>query len=156
MFENLEQRRMFAVTALALFDTLYVRGDDAGNGISVEKSGSDLVVKQYVGGGHDGYAEFFRTPYSSVNSIRIYAHGGADTVTISDDVIKDATIYGGRGADYLKGGGGFNHLWGHGNSPGDPDFDPATDDGAADILVSGKGSTYSNGQKGSDTLTTDN
>jgi Ca2+-binding RTX toxin-like protein len=156
MFENLEQRRMFSVSAFALFGTLYVRGDDADNGISVERSGADVVVKQNVTGGHDGYVEFFRTPDSSVSSIRIYAYGGNDIVTISSDVTKYAVIYGGRGADYLEGGGGLNHLWGHGNTPGDPDNDPATDDGAADVLVSGKGNTVSYGQKGNDILITDN
>jgi Ca2+-binding RTX toxin-like protein len=154
MFENLEQRRMFSVSAFAFYNTLYVWGDSGNNGISVEKSGSDLVVKQYVGGG--SYAEFYRAPDASINDIRIYGYDGADTITISNDVTKDATVYGGRGADYLQGGGGYNHLWGHGNIAGDPNFDPATDDGAADTLVSGKGYTFSNGQKGNDTFVTDN
>jgi len=156
MFESLENRKLFSVTADAFHDTLYVWGDSYGNGLSVEKSGTDLVVKQYVGGGHSGYAEFFRVASSAVSKIRMYGYGGADTMTVADTVTQEATLMGGKGGDYLKGGGGMSYLWGHGNWAGSADHDPATDDSAADILVSGKGYAVHYGQKGNDSFYTDN
>src|SRR3954471_22784667 len=116
MLEDLENRRMFAVTAAAFHDTLYVWGDSASNGISVEKSGADLVVKQYVSG--SGYGEIFRASDAYVQSIRVYGYDGADTISIADSVTDPATVMGGRGGDYLKGGGGQTELWGHGNWAG--------------------------------------
>jgi Ca2+-binding RTX toxin-like protein len=62
---------------------------------------------------------------------------------------------GGRGGDYLKAGGGQTELWGHGNWAGSADHDPATDDAAADMLVSGKGYSIHYGQKGNDSHYTD-
>lgn len=155
LFENLEARRMFAVTASAFHNTLYVWGDAGSNGISVEKSGADLVVKQYVGGGRGGYSEVFRASDSYVTQIRAYGYDGADTITIGDTVTDEATVFGGRGADYLKGGGGMSRLWGHGDWAGDPSHDPATDDGSADILVSGPGYAIQMGQNGNDSHFTD-
>lgn len=155
MFETLENRKLFAVTASAFHDTLYVWGDANGNGLSVEKQGTDLVVKKYVGGGHAGYEEFFRVAATSVSKIRMYGYGGADTMTVGDTVTHEATLMGGKGGDYLKGGGGMSYLWGHGNWAGNADHDPATDDASADILVSGKGYAVHYGQKGNDSHYTD-
>ena len=156
MFENLESRRLYSVTAAAFHNTLYVWGDNLSNGISVEKSGADLVVKEYGGGGHSDYAEIFRASDAYVTNVQAYGYDGNDTITISDAVTDSATVYGGRGADYLKGGGGMSYLWGHGNWPGDASHDPATDDGAADMLVSGSGYAIQYGQNGNDSFFTDN
>jgi Ca2+-binding RTX toxin-like protein len=155
MFENLENRKMFAVTAAAFHETLYVWGDASGNGISVDKSGGDLVVKQYVGGGHSGYVELFRASDAYVKQIRAYGYDGNDTITIGDAVTDPATVMGGKGGDYLKGGGGESKLYGHGDWAGDPHHGPATDDAAADMLVSGKGYAMQYGQKGNDKHYTD-
>jgi Ca2+-binding RTX toxin-like protein len=154
LFENLESRALFSVTASDFHSTLYVWGDAASNGISVEKSGADLVVKQYVSG--SGYGEIYRCGDAAVDFIRVYGYDGADTISIADNVTDTATVYGGRGGDYLKGGGGMSYLWGHGDWAGSPDFDPATDDGAADILVSGPGYAIHYGQNGNDSFYTDN
>jgi Ca2+-binding RTX toxin-like protein len=151
--ETLESRVLFAVTASAFHNTLYVQGDSFSNAVSVEKSGTNLIVKQRTGG---AYVEFFRVADSAVSSIRIYGYAGADTLTVADNVTDDVTIYGGGDNDYLKGGGGMSHIWGHGDWAGNPDHDPATDDGANDILVSGKGYTIHYGQKGNDQFFTDN
>ncbi|QOV88783.1 calcium-binding protein [Humisphaera borealis] len=156
MFETLENRKLFAVTASAFHDTLYVWGDNNQNGLSVEKQGTDLVVKKYVGGGHAGYEEFFRVAASDVSYIRMYGYDGADTMTVADNVTEEATLMGGKGGDYLKGGGGMSYLWGHGNFAGDPNHGPTSDDSAADILVSGKGYAVHYGQKGNDSFYTDN
>jgi hypothetical protein len=155
MFETFEPRRMFAVTANAFHETLYVWGDNNNNGITIVKDGSDLVAKRYVSG--SGYVEFFRKSDSYVKYIRIYGYGGADTITIADTVTDEAEVYGGKGGDYIKGGGGMSRLWGHGDWAGDPSgqHDLATDDGAADILVSGKGYAIHHGQNGDDSFYTD-
>lgn len=154
MFETLENRQMFAVTAAAFHETLYVYGDAGNNGISVTKEGNDLVAKQYAGG---SYNEFFRASDAYVKSVRVYGYAGLDTVTINDNVTDPAHVYGGPGADYIKGGGGQSELWGHGNWPDDPSnaHNPSTDDSSADTLISGKGYAIQYGQKGNDTLLTD-
>jgi Ca2+-binding RTX toxin-like protein len=152
MLESLESRRMFSVTADAFHETLYIWGDNQNNGISVEKQGNDLVAKRYNG---SSYVEFFHASDSYVKNIRIYGYAGNDTISIADNVTDPAVIYGGKGADWLKGGGGQTELWGHGNWAGDPDHGPASDDSAADVTVSGKGYAIHYGQKGNDTLITD-
>ena len=153
MFETLESRKMFSVTAATIHQTLYVYGDADHNGISVEKSGPDLVVKKYVQG--SGYQQIFKASDAAVTAIRVYGYDGNDTISIADAVTDRATVYGGRGADFLKGGGGQAFLWGHGNFVGNPDLDAATDDSAADVTVSGPGYATHYGQKGNDTLLTD-
>jgi len=154
MFETCEMRRMMAVTADAFHNTLYVWGDANANGISVEKSGSDLVVKKYTSG--VGYSEIFRKADSYVNHVRIYGYDGADTITIADNVTDPATIMGGRGADYLKAGGGQSNVYGHGDWSDDPSGSHklSTDDSAADNLVSGAGYSILHGQKGNDSFYT--
>lgn len=151
LVETLENRKMFAVTADAFHSTLYVWGDNNGNGISVEKSGSNLVVKEYKGSGI-GYQPIFTVSESSVDQIRMYGYNGADTMTVNDNVTHKVTIYGGKGGDYLKGGGGDSFVWGHGDWAGDPDHGPASDDSAADILVASKGYSRLYGQKGNDSF----
>ncbi|HEX8912618.1 MAG TPA: calcium-binding protein [Humisphaera sp.] len=152
--QTLESRTLFSVSAADIHDTLYVWGDAGNNGLSVERAGSDLVVKKYVGG--SGYAEFFRTPAAGVTQVRVYGYAGADTISINDNVTLPVTVFGGKGADYIKGGGGpMNDLWGHGNWAGDADHGPASDDGAADTIVSGQGYAVQHGQKGDDLLFTD-
>lgn len=153
MYETLENRKMFSVTADAFHETLYVWGDANNNGISVEKSGANLVVKQYVGG--QGYQQLFSASDAYVKQVRVYGYAGADTISIADNVTDPATVYGGKGGDWIKGGGGQSDLWGHGDWAGNADHSQASDDGAADTIVSGKGYATHHGQKGDDTLITD-
>jgi len=151
--ESLESRRLMAVTASAFHNTLYVWGDAGNNGISVEKSGLNLVVKQYVSG--SGYVPLFTAdPSYNVSQVLVMGYAGADTISIADAVTQTTTVYGGPGADWIKGGGGTNYLWGHGNWAADPSgaHDPATDDAAADTLIGGKGYNVMLGQRGNDTM----
>jgi Ca2+-binding RTX toxin-like protein len=151
-FDWLESRRMFAVTADAFHNTLYVWGDAGANGISVEKSGADLVVKRYVSG--SGYVELFRSSDSYVNAVRIYGYDGPDTISVNDNVTDRTYIMGGRGADWIRAGGGENTVHGHGDWAADPSgsHNPATDDNATDTLIGGKGYNMLYGQNGNDTL----
>ena len=152
MFESLETRRHLSVTAADIHDTLYVWGDSGNNGISVEKSGVHLVVKEYQGAA--GYQNIFQVLNSAVNSVRIYGYDGMDTIQVANNVKKPTTIMGGRGADWMQGGGGHNMIWGQGNWNDDPSGShrPTTDDNAADTFVTGTGPTTMYGQGGSDSF----
>jgi hypothetical protein len=44
---------------------------------------------------------------SSFDRIVIDGKNGDDSIRISDDILKPATILGGKGDDFLKGGGGM-------------------------------------------------
>lgn len=155
MFEQLENRRHLSVTAADIHDTLHVWGDANNNGISVEKSGSNLVVKEYKGSGV-GYQPIFTVLASAVHTVRVYGYDGIDTVTINDNVTHKTVVQGGRGADWIKGGGGETTVYGHGNWADDPSgsHKPTTDDNAADTLVSGAGYAIMHGQGGNDSFFT--
>jgi hypothetical protein len=153
--ESLESRRLMTVTASAVRNTLYVWGVANPNGITVVKSGSSLVVEQYVSG--SGYVPFFTADAGyGVTQIRIMGYAGPDTITVAPDVTQTTTIYGGPGADWIEGGGGTNYLWGHGDWADDPSgtHNPATDDNAADHLIGGKGTNFMWGQRGNDAFFT--
>jgi Ca2+-binding RTX toxin-like protein len=150
--ELLESRVLYSVTADSFHHTLYVWGDSKPNGISVDKDGSDLVAKRYTAG---KYVEFYRVPDADVNYVRVYGYAGGDTISISDAVTDEVTVYGGADADWIKGGGGVSRLYGHGNFAGDPDHSAESDDSADDTLVSGKGYALLYGQGGNDSLYTD-
>lgn len=151
MFESLEQRRHLSVSAYMSAGDLYVTGDNNINGISVDKVQSNLVVKEYKNG---GYQSIFSVPASSVNKIRIYGYDGNDTIKVHNSVTHTAYIHGGRGADHLYAGGGLTYMWGHGNWAGDwsGSHAPASDDNAADTLVTGTGTAIMYGQGGNDTF----
>jgi Ca2+-binding RTX toxin-like protein len=154
MIESLETRRMMSAGATALGNSLFVWGDDSANRINIAKDGGELVVKEYQSFSR-AYAEIYRVSDSYVQRLYISGYGGADSLTINDDVTDSATVRGGAGADSLKGGGGLTQLWGHGEVAGTSGISPATDDGAADTLVSGSGHTTHYGQKGNDIFYTD-
>jgi Ca2+-binding RTX toxin-like protein len=146
--EPLESRRLLSVTVYNNGGTLYIEGDANNNWISVSRSGGLLWVN-IVG---DPYVHHFNEDY--VYDIHIRGGAGNDTLAISPGITEDAEIWGGPGADYIVGGGGYNDLYGHGVGTGI--HDEANDDNAADILVSGQGDSDLWGQGGNDHLYTDN
>src|SRR5262245_32412159 len=111
MLEHLENRRLFAVTAEINAWTLEVNGDNSNNWISVEKSGDLIRVMVYVGGDE---VEVLHAADSNVDDIVVYGEGGTDLITVANAISDDCTLWGGDGNDYLKGGGGYNVLFGHG------------------------------------------
>jgi len=149
LVENLESRRLLAVTALHFHGALQVWGDSGNNGISVEKSGSNLLVKAYISG---AYSTIYTAPDADVSIIYIQGFAGLDTISVNNNVTDKVVAYGGAGNDYIKGGGGQNELWGHGNAPSIPGSDPASDDSSADYILGGTGYNILRGQKGNDTL----
>lgn len=149
MFESLEMRRHFSVSAYIQSGTLVVLGDNNPNGISVDQTALKYRVKQYVDGvGYQTVAQFNR---GRVQRIHMHGLGGNDTLGVADNVNRPATLVGGAGADYLEGGGGASQLLGHGSSTNPLDGNnPGADDGAADQFVTGKGASFMLGQKGND------
>src|SRR5207253_7031466 len=109
-----------------------------------EVSGSDLVVKEYTGGGHDGYTEFYRVAAGKVSTVRAYGRDGMDTISVGDNVKAAVYLSGEGGADYLKAGGTSAVVYGH-------NADGSGDDNAADMLVAGGvGNVKLYGQGGDD------
>ncbi len=70
---------------------------------------------------------------SQFDEIMVEAHGGADRVTISQDLNLPARLYGGAGNDTLIGGGGADSLYGQG------DNDELDGGDSADIMSGGAG-----------------
>jgi Ca2+-binding RTX toxin-like protein len=154
MLEQLELRRLLAVTAYDYGGNLYIEGDNANNWISVERDAGLIWVNLY---GSGAGVNIFHGDEAQIWEIHLHGGGGNDILTIAQDVSEPATIWGGAGADYLLGGGGmYSDLYGHGVGSSGSGHSEASDDGAADTLVSGSGDSYLHGQDGNDHLYTDN
>lgn len=143
--EALQNRRMMSVAASVGAGTLYVYGDNDGNGLAIEMANGmkDIVIKKYVDGAN--YQEFYRTKAAKVQNIKVYGQGGPDTITVDDYIQARVTINGGAGADYLQPGGLVATAYGH------DEVSALTDDNAADMLVTGgSGECHLLGQGGDD------
>ncbi|MBB6430133.1 calcium-binding protein [Algisphaera agarilytica] len=144
-FEPLEARELMSASAFLSGSTLYVTGDSGNNGISVTTAdrGATLEVSEYRWG--SGYRPIYSVASSRVGEILMYGGAGDDTLSIGTDIVKRATIEGGRGADYLFGGAGITRIVGNGDAGGS---------GLAenDTLVARAGLTYLYGEGGNDTL----
>lgn len=53
-----------------------------------------------------GYKQIFTTPSAPIAQLKVFGYDGDDTITISDNVSLPAVLMGGRGGDYIAGGGG--------------------------------------------------
>src|SRR5262245_26955809 len=95
--ENLESRRMFAVSVNVGLMSITGTGGDDEITVGLNKMGS-IVVND------NGTLRTF-TP-ASVTSIGIDTGAGDDNVRVSNSVTKPCTINGGTGQDVLQGGGG--------------------------------------------------
>lgn len=156
MIENLETRRLYAVTAAVNGGVLTVTGDDGCNLVDVRLSGADtLVVRTATAiettdesgdttdddsaagcAGHRG-GDFgtvtstnFDISDSSITRIVVNAGGGDDRVSIARTVTLPTTINGGDGNDELSGGGGADTIDG---SAGDIAYVDTTGDTADDV-----------------------
>ncbi len=81
-----------------------------------------------------------------VNRILVFALDGNDQVIIDDDVDVNAEIWGGRGNDYIQGGGGDDIVWG---GAGD---DTLFGEDGRDILIGGTGADQIVGDEQDDIL----
>lgn len=109
---SLEGRRMLAVTASLGAGTLCVYGDDAGNGIALDSTSTHILLKVYSAAERK-YVEVQPFQQSDAKAVRIYGRGGDDTITVGTGVEQPAVIAGGRGADWIKAGGGDTVLYGN-------------------------------------------
>jgi Ca2+-binding RTX toxin-like protein len=152
MLELLEQRRLFAVTAYEYGGTLEIKGDNANNWISVERSAGLIWVNLYSGG---STVNLFHGDETHIWEIHLQGGGGNDILTVGSSITRPVTIWGGAGADYMVGGGGYSDLYGHGVGSASSGHSESSDDSAADTLISGSGDAWMHGQKGNDIFYTD-
>jgi Ca2+-binding RTX toxin-like protein len=148
--EQLESRRLMSVVVYGLNATLYVKGDDAANGIRIERDGYEISVKHRPSGGT--YSQIFRIADSSIDKVQVDGGFGNDMIEVDKYVTAAVTINGGNGADWIKTGGVTCDAWGN-YAPGTSNI---ADDLAADIMIAGGtvGSSFIAGQGGHDKLYT--
>jgi Ca2+-binding RTX toxin-like protein len=149
--ETLERRQLLSVTAIRSGTTLTIRGDADDNDIRIERFDSNLVISNNYGRGGGGLVKILTIADSLVARIDVFCYAGDDKVTVAESVTDSLYVYGGKGADRIKGGGGSSSLYGHGYAT-DSHHNAASDDGAADHLSGGFGTNFMYGQAGNDTL----
>src|SRR5215218_8382033 len=107
MLEKLESRRLLAVTAVNNAGVLTITGDSEANYISVSRNlDNNHIIVRY----HD--VNIFDGAASEISSIRAELLGGADRLTIAQNIEKPTTIHGGEGNDTIYGGGGLDEIYG--------------------------------------------
>src|SRR4051812_2095506 len=102
MIEPLELRRLLSSTLSARL--LSVVGTSGKDTISLTVGGSSVTLKD------NGATRTF--PLANVSRIKVDALAGADVVSISNSLVRPATLLGGDGADTLVGGGGNDSIYG--------------------------------------------
>ena len=148
LFESLERREVLA-SALATLDAglLNVLGTNKNDAIRIDLELDQLrvVVNKLT----------YQFNVADVTSLSINALAGNDRVQVSDAVLVNAAINGGRGNDQLRGGGGNDTLVGDaGNDKLDGGLgnDVVFGDAGHDRLVGGEGNDTLNGGAGHDHL----
>jgi len=132
LVEQLENRRLLAVTASFVNHVLAVTGDAADNHVSIGRNTTNnaLVVRS-------GDTAIKTVNYNDVTSINVSLLGGNDVLNIAPNVAKPSIVSGGDGNDALNGGGGRDLLNGNGGN---------------DALRGGPGADALNGGDGNDLL----
>ena len=161
LIENLEGRRLFAMTVAVTGGVLTITGDDSANFIEVRGGNGTLVVRTATEeaddttddddtsggcGGHRGgpgsefgeiITETFDITDDGITSIAITAGGGDDMVSLSRGVTLGSAINGGDGNDNLAGGAGVDNIDGV---------------AGADRISGGLGADVLSGGAGNDTI----
>jgi Ca2+-binding RTX toxin-like protein len=122
---------------------LTVFGDSVGNSIVVSR---DLAGDIFVNGGEVA-VHGTRSTVDNVDLIRVFAGGGADTVSLDETLgpLPRADLFGGAGDDRLAGSSAADRLFG-----GDGD-DTLIGGRGNELLVGGAGSDFVDGNQGADT-----
>lgn len=139
MFENLEERRMFAVI---VGTQLQITGGAGNDNIKVsQQDAATLRVEQ------NGVVQFFGD--AAVNTILVNANAGNDTVSLASAIplTEPATINGGDGNDNLTGGAGGDVIDGGAGS------DVINGADGNDVLRGGAGNNSLFGGNGNDSMT---
>ena len=120
--EQLESRDLLAVSALCLFNNLFINGTTGNDYINVTQADGRLSV--YGTQITNGVWKASSVNAASVTRIFINSYAGNDTIILST-VTKDAIVtagtgndmvYGGSGNDLLDGGQGDDMLYGAGGN----------------------------------------
>ena len=126
---------------------LIVVGTDGGDVLTVERSGSELVV--WANGEQLGEFD------AGVTGIVVDARGGNDLILLAPQIDTDAEIHGGAGNDLIQGGRGDDRIFGEDGSDvilgnaGNDRLDGGADD---DFLFGGIGNDELDGGPGDDWL----
>ena len=148
--EQLEGRRLLAVTVANVDGILTLTGDAANDAISINIAGpgSDLQV-----GVNDQPVQTFAR--NDVGRISIDAGGGDDSVEIAGDVDIRSTIVGGDGNDSLSGGRGSDFIFGGAGDDvilGNGGRDALFGEAGSDSVSGGSGPDIVSGGAGDDTV----
>jgi Ca2+-binding RTX toxin-like protein len=154
-FESLEERRLFAVSAVFAASTgiLNVMGDANPNQIVISR---DAAGKLLVNGGAVTITGGTST-VANTSLIQVFGQGENDGISLSEvnGALPKANLFGGAGSDTLTGGSGADQLFGQGGSDvllgkGDADFLFGGD--GNDVLTAGTGDDSAFGEAGNDRM----
>ena len=103
--KNFFERTNGSAEAGLVGDALIIHGSQKGEILSVVRGNETIAVFR-------NNLLLGRFDAEEIASIVIDAHGGNDTVRVSNEIVVDAIIQGGDGNDYLVGGGGDDQIFG--------------------------------------------
>lgn len=138
-FEGLEARRVLAAGVWLSEGVLHIEGSHK----------SDVVLVSVVGGDKLGVLlnkSVHLFDLDQVTELNINAGAGNDKVVLANNVELLAIVYGGKGNDWLKGGGGRNEFFGEQGN------DHLVGSAGDDVLVGGAGNDKLWGLGGQDQL----
>ncbi len=140
-FEGLEARRVLAAGVWLSEGVLHVEGSHKSDKIFVSVAGEqgDKLFVQFNKSSH-----LFNL--AEVSELQINAGNGNDKVYLASNVELLAIVYGGKGNDWLKGGGGRNEFFGEQGN------DHLVGGAGDDVLVGGAGNDKLWGLGGQDQL----
>ena len=155
LFETLERRKYFAVTASFLpgAGTLTVFGDALDNNITLSRNAAGTIL---VNGG--AVAVLGGTPtVANTALMQVFGQGGNDTVTLNEanGALPRANLFGGAGNDVMTGGSGGDMLFGQaGNDTllGKGGFDFLFGGSENDVLTGGDADDQVFGESGDDRM----
>ena len=153
LFESLERRKLFAVTASFSAGTLTVFGDNLDNNITVSRNAAGQLL---VNGG--AVSVLGGTPtVANTSLIQAFGQGGNDTIALSETngALPRANLFGGTGNDALTGGSGGDMLFGQsGNDTllGKGGFDFLFGGSENDTLTGGDADDQVFGESGDDRM----
>ncbi len=129
--------------------TLNINGTSGNDTISLSNDGAAHYVLHVNSLSTESFA------IGSVQQIVIHAYAGDDSVIISNNVLTNASIYGGAGNDTLAGGSGNDYIFdqsGNNVMSGGPGNDTIIGGSGNDSIVGGAGNDLLEGMAGNDTL----
>ena len=150
-FEGVEERMLMAADVGIDNGVLNVTGTDGNDVIEVQEStvnyGNGVVVKSISATVKDQFGNILANgtfAANSINSVKVDAKGGNDTVVNSTDKI--GRLHGGAGNDYIQGGSNRDYIY------GGTGHDTLKGGAGNDYIHGGSGNDKIYGQSGNDSL----